>query len=66
MPQLPSVPVQPLILSSDYEYALFEHIKRFSSVLEPYRYENQAELLAVLGDRVIGPAETKANEIRMK
>lgn len=37
VPQLPSVPVQPLILSSDYEFALFEHIIRFPSVLELYR-----------------------------
>ena len=29
--QLLSVPVQPLILSSDYEYGLFEHIRRFQS-----------------------------------
>jgi hypothetical protein len=58
--------VQPLILDSDYEYALFEHIKRADSVLELYRYENQADLLASLEERVIAPAEAKVNEIRNK
>jgi hypothetical protein len=66
VPQLPSVPVQPLILDSDDEYALFQHIRRFPWVLNPYRYENQAELLASLEDKVIAPVEAKANEIRNK
>jgi uncharacterized protein YjbI with pentapeptide repeats len=62
--QLPSVPVQPLILSSDYEYGLFEHIRRFPWVLEPWRYENQKDLLAFLQEKVIVPAEAKAIELR--
>jgi uncharacterized protein YjbI with pentapeptide repeats len=66
VPQLPSVPVQPLILDSDYEYALFEHIQMFPWVLETYRYGTQEELLASIEGRVIGPAEAKANEIRSK
>ena len=66
VPQLPSVPVQPLILDSDYDYALFKHIMGFKSVLELYRYENQTELIAALGERVIAPAEAKVNEIRAR
>jgi uncharacterized protein YjbI with pentapeptide repeats len=66
VPQLPSVPVQPLILNSDYEYALFEHIQKFPWVLETFRYGNQDELIASIDGRVIGPAEAKANEIRSK
>jgi hypothetical protein len=66
VPRLPSVPVQPLILDSDYEYALFEHIQKFPWVLETFRYGNQDELLASIEGRVIGSAEAKANEIRSK
>jgi hypothetical protein len=66
VPHLPSVPVQPLILDSDYEYGLFEHFRAFNSVLKPYRYSSQAELLASIEDRVIAPAEAKVNEIRSK
>jgi len=64
VPQLPSVAVQPLINKSDKEYGLFNHIQRYPWVLPLYRYENQDELLAVLEEKVISPAEAKANEIR--
>lgn len=64
VPQLPSVPVQPLIIRSEYEYALFDHIMGFRSVLETYRYENQKELIASLKEKVIEPAEAKVNELR--
>jgi flagellar assembly factor FliW len=57
---LPSVAVQPIMLSSDYEYALFEHIKRYPSVLDVYLYENTEVLLANLKNCVIEPAEKKA------
>jgi hypothetical protein len=63
VPSLPSVPVQPLMTSSDYEYALFEHIRRFSSVLEEYEYDDLDDLLAALSDKVIAPAEAKAKEL---
>jgi hypothetical protein len=64
VPQLPSVPIQPLILNSDYEYGLFEHIKRYPWVLEPFRYESQKDLLASLQEKVIATAEAKVIELR--
>jgi hypothetical protein len=66
VPSLPSVPVQPLIASSDYEYAMFEHLRRFPWVLEEYQYDSLDDLLATLEDKVISPAETKAKELRPK
>jgi hypothetical protein len=56
--------VQPIINKSDKEYAMFSHIQKDPWVLELYRYENQDKLLASLEEKVIGPAEAKANEIR--
>ena len=64
VPSLPSLPVATLILDSDYEYALFEHIRRYPWVLEPYRYMDQETLLSVLGEKIIGPAEEKVNALR--
>ena len=62
VPSLPSVPVQPLLLASQQEYGMFEHFKRYPWVLEPCLYIDQDQLLAVLAEKVIGPAEAKAKE----
>jgi hypothetical protein len=63
VPSLPSVPVQPLLLSSQYEYAMFKDFLDYPWVLVPYRYDNLENLLASLEEEVIAPAETKAQEI---
>jgi hypothetical protein len=63
IPNLPSVPVQPVLLDADRVYALFEHFRRFPWVLEPYTYQDQEHLLATLDEKVITPAEIKAREL---
>jgi hypothetical protein len=60
VPGLPSVPVQPLLLAGADEYGMFEHFQRYPWVLETYVYASADELIANLGERVIGPAEAKA------
>jgi uncharacterized protein YjbI with pentapeptide repeats len=62
VPNLPSVPVQPLLLGSQHEYGMFEHFRRFPWVLKPFLYKNRRELLAELVRKVIAPAEAKAKE----
>jgi uncharacterized protein YjbI with pentapeptide repeats len=63
VPDLPSVPVQPLIASSGYEYAMFEHFRNYPWVLDEYQYDSQDDLLAALEKKVIAPAEIKAKNI---
>lgn len=60
VPNLPSVPVQPLLLASEKEYAMFEFFRRFPWVLEPYLYPDQETLITLLDTKVIAPAEEKA------
>jgi Pentapeptide repeats (8 copies) len=57
VPNLPSVPVQPLLLEGSAEYSMFEHFKRYPWVLETYKYPSSERLIADLGERVIDPAE---------
>jgi hypothetical protein len=64
VPDLPSVPVQPLIVIPQEEPGMFDFIRRFPWVLEPYRYESQLHLLANLEKSVVDPAEAKVRELR--
>ena len=59
VPNLPSVPVKPLLLASQHEYGMFEHFKRYPQVLETEFYEDAERLIASLTKTVIEPAEAK-------
>jgi hypothetical protein len=63
VPDLPSVPVQPVLQASAEEYSMFEHFTRYPWVLETYRYESLQEVITSLSEKVITPAELKANEL---
>ena len=63
VPSMPSVPVQPLLLASQQEYAMFEHFRRYPWLLQEVLYDDQPTLLAELNERVIAPAEAKAREL---
>ncbi len=63
VPDLPSVPVQPLLLTSEREYGMFEHIRRYPWVLDTYYYDDLDDVLASVEDKVISPAESKVREL---
>jgi hypothetical protein len=62
VPVLPSVPVAVILSSSQREYAMLEHFKRYPWVLPTVRYRNPHELSAILQEKVLDPAEQKAQE----
>lgn len=66
VPNMPSVPVQPLLLASQQEYGMFEHFRHFPWVLKEVLYDDQQTLLANLSETVIAPAEAKAKELARK
>ena len=57
VPNLPSVPVQPLLFGSSTEYGMFEHFRRYHWVLPICRYNDPAELIQSIQTKVIAPAE---------
>jgi hypothetical protein len=64
VPELPSVPVQPVIMAAQDEPGMFDFYRGFRSFLPVHRYDTPAQLLSELGDRVIKPSEAKALEFR--
>lgn len=64
MESLPSVPVQPIILATEYEYGMFDHMKRYPWVLKMFKYRDLEHLLSSLHQRIICPAERRAQKTR--
>ena len=64
VPDLPSVPVQPLILEGEDLYGMWEHFERYQWVLPVYEYRNARQLLGALRGEVLGPAEKMLKSLR--
>ena len=64
VPDLPSVPVQPIILAMQEEPGMFDFYRNRPSFLNVHRYASQEQLLADLGEKVIRPAELKVLDLR--
>ncbi|HSG18875.1 MAG TPA: pentapeptide repeat-containing protein, partial [Anaerolineae bacterium] len=62
LPLLPSLPVQPIILETQYDRAMFRDFQDCPGVLLPYLYKDREDLIATLADSIIDPAQIKANE----
>ena len=57
VPDLPSVPVQPIILAKQEEPGMFDFFRKYPWVLKVHHYASQKKLIAELGETVIRPAE---------
>ena len=62
VPNLPLVPVQPILLESARPWSMFSDLMMHQSMLDVFCYRNLEHLLGSLQSHVIGPAEAKANE----
>ena len=60
---LPSLAIQPLLQRDSEPWGMYDHIKRYPWVLPIHRYIDLPDLLATLEERVIDPAERKAQEL---
>ena len=64
VPNLPSVPVLPLLQGSFDEYGMFEHFKRYPWVLKIHQYKDTEDLIKSIEEKVISPLEAKVKELR--
>ena len=64
VPFTPSLPVLPIILHGQREYAMFEHFKPYHWVMPLHSYETPEGMLTEIVERVIEPAERKVKELR--
>jgi uncharacterized protein YjbI with pentapeptide repeats len=64
VPDLPSVPVQPIIFAMQEEPGMFDFYRNMPWFLPVHRYASQEQLLAGLGEKVIRPAELKVLDLR--
>jgi hypothetical protein len=64
VPDLPSVPVQSIILAKQEEPGMFDFFRRYPWFLPVHRYETSPQLLADLDERVIAPAEAEVVRLR--
>ncbi len=60
------VPVQPLLLETKREYAMFVDFRKYHWVLPIYLYKNLPSLLVSLRDEIIEPADKKARELAVE
>jgi uncharacterized protein YjbI with pentapeptide repeats len=63
IPQLGSVPVQPIIEGEEREYGMFRDLRKYSWVRAPYHYQDLDGLLPQLNEMVIAPAEAQAKQL---
>ena len=66
VPQLPSVPILPILHVSDREWGMYAHFERYPWVLKAYYYDKIDDLLQSIPEHIIHPAELKANELAPK
>jgi len=60
------VPVRPLLLGGQKEWAMFADLKRYPQVIAPLYYSDDAMLLDHLESKVIAPAEKRAEQLAGK
>jgi uncharacterized protein YjbI with pentapeptide repeats len=63
VPILTRLPIQPILMAGKREYGMFDDFRAYPWVLPLYSYKTTAELTKSVGEKVIGPAEAKAQEL---
>jgi uncharacterized protein YjbI with pentapeptide repeats len=65
VPDLPSVPVKPILLNSEPVYTTFSDLKPYTWVLAPFRYKDLDHAIASVPKMILAPAEAKVRKMRV-
>lgn len=57
IPDLPSVPIQPIIVDGQLEYGMYEHWRKYPWVLKISKYKNIEKLIEGIKKKIIAPPE---------
>jgi hypothetical protein len=66
VPFTPSLPILPIVLNNQREYAMFEHFRPYPWVMPLHSYETPEAMLIDIVQIIIEPAERKVVELREK
>jgi hypothetical protein len=64
IPNMPSLPVQPIIEFGHSEYGMFEHFKKYPWVLGVLEYNDQQHLTSSILQTIVVSCEEKITELR--
>lgn len=62
IPQLPSVPVQPILLEGKKEWSMFKDLRRTGRILTTFHYQNLEDVRRNLREKMLAPAEKWLDE----
>jgi uncharacterized protein YjbI with pentapeptide repeats len=62
---LPSVPVQPILMSGEELWGMYDHIKRYPWVLGIHYYSTKSDLMGSFLEKIVQPAEAKAQHLSL-
>ena len=66
VPDFPSVPVRFIIIKSQEEPGMFDHLRNFRSVVTgAFKYENNEEVIRSINESILEPVEAKLKELSM-
>lgn len=60
---LPSVPVRPIIEIGSQPWGMYDHVKKFQTMIDLYYYRDKEDIIRCFRDKVILPAEQKFVEL---
>lgn len=60
---LPSVPVRPIIEMGSQPWGMYDHVKKFRTMIDLYYYRDKEDIIRSFRDKVISPSEQKLIEL---